>query len=234
MVATQNPQSGDLGTFPLVGGQRDRFSVSLSMGLPGREAELRVLAGTGGDHALALLMPTADLAVGQRLRHQLNDVYVHPPVASYTLDLVDTVRSRTSSRPPLSTRWIVGAVVALIVAGVVTVLVVRRRRGPEPVERSLAEALVVRIEAHGTAHGQPRRRSETIVAYTRQLGTPRPPPGRGRPSAVRGPLRSDAAVDRRPDRGGWRGHRDRRGVPRAHPGRPTPRAQGPRPTARVD
>jgi len=104
VVATQNPQSGDLGTFPLVGGQRDRFSVSLSMGLPGREAELRVLAGKGGDHALANLRPTADLAVWQRLRHEVDDVYLHPLVASYALDVVDTVRNRAGSRQPLSTR----------------------------------------------------------------------------------------------------------------------------------
>ncbi len=104
VVATQNPQSGDLGTFPLVGGQRDRFSVSLSMGLPGREAELRVLAGRGGDHALVGLRPTADLAEWRRLRDGLTDVYLHPLVAAYTLDVIDAVRSRTGSRQPLSTR----------------------------------------------------------------------------------------------------------------------------------
>ncbi|CAN5509018.1 MoxR family ATPase [soil metagenome] len=104
VVATQNPQSGDLGTFPLVGGQRDRFSVSLSLGLPGRAAELQVLAGTGGDHALEGLAPTSSLAEWRRHRDELGDVYLHPVVAAYALDLVDRIRSSTGSSQPLSTR----------------------------------------------------------------------------------------------------------------------------------
>ena len=104
VVATQNPQSGDLGTFPLVGGQRDRFSVSLSLGLPGREAELQVLAGTGGDHALDHLAPTSTLAEWQAIRSDLDQVYLHPVVAAYALDVVDAIRSGTGSHQPLSTR----------------------------------------------------------------------------------------------------------------------------------
>ncbi len=38
VLATQNPQVDDPGTFPLVAGQRDRFAVSVSLGLPGRAA----------------------------------------------------------------------------------------------------------------------------------------------------------------------------------------------------
>nr|MBA3283260.1 hypothetical protein [Acidimicrobiia bacterium] len=65
------------------------------------------------------------------------------------------------------TWWIIGA--ALLVAGVAAIVILRRRRSPALVERSLAEALVVRIEDHGKAHGRPRRPAETIVAYTRAL-----------------------------------------------------------------
>ncbi len=52
VIATQNPQD-DVGTFPLVAGQRDRFTVSVSMGLPGREAERLLVRGYGGEAALA-------------------------------------------------------------------------------------------------------------------------------------------------------------------------------------
>ena len=104
VVATQNPQSGDLGTFPLVGGQRDRFSVSLSLGLPGRLAEMQILAGVGGDQALDRVVPAADLETWRRLRGELDQVFVHETVATYALDLVDTVRARTASTLPLSTR----------------------------------------------------------------------------------------------------------------------------------
>jgi MoxR-like ATPase len=108
VVATQNPHGGDLGTFPLVAGQRDRFAVSLSLGLPGRTAELAVLSGSGGDHALAGLTPVAPLDEWRRLRTSLDHVYVHPAVATYTLDVVDAVRQRAGSSQPLSTRASLG------------------------------------------------------------------------------------------------------------------------------
>ncbi len=104
VVATQNPHGGDLGTFPLVAGQRDRFAVSLSMGLPGRAAEERILAGTGGDAALTTLTPVADLATWREVRAQLDAIYVHPAVATYALDVVDAVRARAGAAQPLSTR----------------------------------------------------------------------------------------------------------------------------------
>jgi MoxR-like ATPase len=104
VIATQNPQSGDLGTFPLVSGQRDRFAVSLSLGLPGRDAELQVLEGVGGEAALHDLQPIAPLDRWANLRTRLDEVYVHPRVLDYTLDLVDTVRSRAGSTQPISTR----------------------------------------------------------------------------------------------------------------------------------
>lgn len=104
VIATQNPKSGDPGTFPLVGGQRDRFSVSLSLGLPGRDAELAILAGEGGPRLLDQLRPTAPLETWRELRETIDDVYVHPVVAGYALDVIDRVRSTTGSLQPLSTR----------------------------------------------------------------------------------------------------------------------------------
>lgn len=104
VIATQNPQSGDLGTFPLVAGQRDRFAVSLSLGLPNREAELRVLHGQGGEHALETLRPVAGLDRWRALRSTIDDVYVHPVVMQYVLDVIEIVRQRAGSRQPISTR----------------------------------------------------------------------------------------------------------------------------------
>ena len=42
VMATQNP-FGQIGTFPLHEGQRDRFFMSLSLGLPDREVEKKIL-----------------------------------------------------------------------------------------------------------------------------------------------------------------------------------------------
>ena len=58
VLATQNPLN-DAGTFPLSAGQRDRFSVVVSLGLPAREAERAVVLGQGGMAALPQLQAVA-------------------------------------------------------------------------------------------------------------------------------------------------------------------------------
>jgi MoxR-like ATPase len=102
VVATQNPQ-GDLGTFPLVGGQRDRFMVSLSLGLASREAELHLVAGHGGTRALSDVAPVAGLPVWAELRHQLDEVHADAAVLEYAVDLAGAVRQAVGGWTP-STR----------------------------------------------------------------------------------------------------------------------------------
>lgn len=68
-----------------------------------------------------------------------------------------------------ATPWLVGGLAVVLLGGLAAWLLSRRRSEASPTERSLAEALVIRIEEHGAAHGRPRRRAETIVAYTRSL-----------------------------------------------------------------
>ena len=104
VLATQNPQIDDPGTFPLVAGQRDRFAVSLSLGLPGRDAELALLGGAGGAPALDSVRPIAELDEWVRLRRAAGTVYLHPTVAAYALDVIDVVRNRANSRQPISPR----------------------------------------------------------------------------------------------------------------------------------
>lgn len=110
VVATQNPQLDDPGTFPLVAGQRDRFAVSLSLGLPGRQAELDLIAGVGGTGALDHLAPVADLDEWRRLRATVDETFVHPSVAAYALDVIDVVRARANSQQPISPRAALGTV----------------------------------------------------------------------------------------------------------------------------
>jgi len=110
VIATQNPQNDDPGTFPLVAGQRDRFAVSLSLGLPGRAAEMELISGVGGTPALEALAPVAALDAWRRIRDDVDDVFVHPTVAAYALDIVDVVRTRSNAGQPISPRAALGTV----------------------------------------------------------------------------------------------------------------------------
>ncbi|MGZ4708524.1 MAG: AAA family ATPase [Acidimicrobiales bacterium] len=142
VVATQNPQGGDLGTFPLVGGQRDRFALSVSMGLPGRMAELRVLAGEGGERALDGVGAVADLETWRDLRRGLDSVYLHPVVAAYALDVIDVVRRRAGAQQPLSTR---AALMMVRVARAVAHLDGRDHVTPDDVQAVAVATLAHRI-----------------------------------------------------------------------------------------
>ena len=139
VIATQNPQ-GDLGTFPLVAGQRDRFAVSLSLGLPGRDAERQLVAGQGGEPLLAGLRPVADRVRWQELRRSTRAVFVHPAVGDYALELLDTFRARLGTQAPLSTR---AAVTLLLVARGHAVVAGRDHVAPDDVQ-----AVAVAVLAH--------------------------------------------------------------------------------------
>lgn len=108
VLATQNPLTDDPGTFPLVAGQRDRFAVSLSLGLPGRAAELQLLAGTGGTRVLDDLTVVQPLDGWVASRAEVDAVFLHPEVATYALDVVDLVRQRSNARQPISPRAALG------------------------------------------------------------------------------------------------------------------------------
>ena len=91
-VATQNPQ-GQLGTFPLPESQLDRFALSLSLGLPGRDAEREVLSGLGGSDSLAELEAvTTPAAVLEAIR-ATRATYCAPALLEYLLELCDATRT---------------------------------------------------------------------------------------------------------------------------------------------
>jgi MoxR-like ATPase len=93
VIATQNPQ-GDLGTFPLVGGQRDRFMVCLSFGTPQREVELALVHGTGGVDALEHIGAGAvEPAAWRAARDGLDGLHSAPELLEYAVDLCGTVRA---------------------------------------------------------------------------------------------------------------------------------------------
>ena len=59
VIGTQNPM-GQLGTYPLVESQLDRFGLSTTIGYPDAEVETRLVLHNGGRYALDSLAPVAD------------------------------------------------------------------------------------------------------------------------------------------------------------------------------
>jgi len=157
----------------LVAGQRDRFAVSLSLGLPGRAAELSLAVGKGGMPELGRLQPISELAEWNRLRSGLDDiVFLHPDVTAYALDLVDAIRARTSNGQPLSTR---AALTLLRVARGTALVSGRDHVAPDDVQRAAVPVLAHRVldVAGGQLPGARNFVGETLRAV------PAPPPPGG-------------------------------------------------------
>jgi MoxR-like ATPase len=159
VVATQNPH-GDLGTFPLVQGQRDRFAVSLSLGLPDRRAELAVVTGRGGEGALERLAALGSPETWRQARHAVAGLHTHEVVAGYALDVMDAVRAEASGHHPLSTR---ASLQLLAVARGHAVLAGRNHLDPDDV-RAVAVAVLAHRIVDSTGDDLPAARH--LVAET--------------------------------------------------------------------
>ncbi len=102
VIATQNP--GQLGTFPLVESQLDRFALATQIGYPDVETELGLAMGEGGRDALAKLRPVCSTAEWGGLVDACATVRVAPEVAGYAVRLARSTRVDATVRLGASPR----------------------------------------------------------------------------------------------------------------------------------
>lgn len=92
VIATQNPYDSS-GTYPLPFSQRDRFLLRLSVGLPGRQAEDRLLTTAVSRPRPEDLQSVGGAGLLDDLARAINEVYVAPEVRAYVLDVVEATRA---------------------------------------------------------------------------------------------------------------------------------------------
>jgi MoxR-like ATPase len=95
VLATQNPVELE-GTFPLPEAQVDRFLLRIAMGYPGREEERQILRRFRTGNPLVELTPvlsTDDIRAANRV---CREVYVHPVLEDYLLDIVARTRQHSA------------------------------------------------------------------------------------------------------------------------------------------
>ena len=103
VMATQNPLEME-GTYPLPESQRDRFTARVSMGYPGREAELAMLDERETADPLTTLAPVADAATVRDLVTAVGTLYVSDAVRRYVVALVEATRRSPDLRLGASPR----------------------------------------------------------------------------------------------------------------------------------
>lgn len=92
VVATQNPQDM-AGTFPLPEAQRDRFMTRISLGYPGKDAEVEMVLSQGGRRPEDEIRPVVSVADVLAAQQVVRAVEVGDPVARYTVDIVAATRN---------------------------------------------------------------------------------------------------------------------------------------------
>jgi MoxR-like ATPase len=95
VIATQNPIESE-GTFPLPAAQLDRFMLKLSLGYPGRDAELAILDDPPADAAIDLLRPALSATDFLALQHAADRVFCHALLKEAIVDLARETRSHSA------------------------------------------------------------------------------------------------------------------------------------------
>ena len=103
VAATQNPVEQE-GTYRLPESQLDRFLMRLSLGYPGRDAEVAILDSNGAADALHALRPVVSSAEILGMCQAVRTVHIAPVLKGYMVDLSETSRSHPGLLLGLSPR----------------------------------------------------------------------------------------------------------------------------------
>ena len=166
VVATQNHTSS-AGTYPLLQGQIDRFSIGTTLGLPSAAAETALLLGTGGTNRLAtlpLVCSPSELLSAQLATAQVN---LAPQIAAYIVAIAQVTRDRLGEGKGASPR---ASLMIAAIARAFAVLAGRDYVAPDDVQAAVFPVLGMRL--HGdTSEADARAR---IHSYLTDVAVPRP------------------------------------------------------------
>lgn len=91
VIATQNPHS-QVGTFPLVESQVDRFGLSCSLGYPSKEEEISLVKSRGTQDVLLKLPQIADTNFWSEAQAHTSFVRISDSVAGYAVEICRETR----------------------------------------------------------------------------------------------------------------------------------------------
>ena len=107
VIATQNPIE-TAGTFPLPEAQLDRFLMKLSMGLPDKDEEVKIMErfmgevpGAGSAKRVAAVCSAKDIV---DMQQEAANVYVHKAILEYIASIVQATRKNPEIKMGISPR----------------------------------------------------------------------------------------------------------------------------------
>jgi MoxR-like ATPase len=103
VIATQNPVEQE-GTYRLPESQLDRFLLRISLGYPGRTAEMEILDGQGASDVLRQMQPVVTSEEVLSMVRSVREVYLASALKSYMIDIAEASRRHTAIELGLSPR----------------------------------------------------------------------------------------------------------------------------------
>jgi MoxR-like ATPase len=103
VIATQNPVEQE-GTYRLPESQLDRFLLRISLGYPGRTAEIAILDGQGSAETLRNMQPVVSTDEVLSMASTVRDVYLASALKSYMIDIAEASRRHSAIELGLSPR----------------------------------------------------------------------------------------------------------------------------------
>ena len=165
VLATQNPV-GQLGTFPLVESQLDRFAVSTPLGYPDAATEAQLTLRRGGRSALAGLRPICTVEHWAQAIEATARVHVAAPIAQYAVAIGRATRQAPSVRLGASPR----ASISLVRSSQAHALLYGRNYvSPIDLQAMAVASLGHRLVTDGTRTG-----AAVVTEIIRTVPVPRP------------------------------------------------------------
>lgn len=146
VIATQNPNTSGSGTYPLPDSQMDRFLMSISLGYPAADAELKILKGeTNRDKItnLPAMITKEELA---QIQKTVEAVHASDALFAYILRIVEATRSEERFTVGVSPR---GSVALLRSAKAYAFIAGRDYLIPEDIKAVLPSVLEHRLRQIG-------------------------------------------------------------------------------------
>jgi MoxR-like ATPase len=166
VLATQNPV-GQLGTFPLVESQLDRFALCATIGYPDAATEARLAMHDGGRGAVAQLRPVCSVAEWAASIAATAEIAVAPPIAGYAVAIARATREAAGVRLGASPR----ASIALVRSAQAHALISGRGYvSPDDVTAMAVPSLAHRLVVDGDA----RFAASVVSGVLSALPAPRP------------------------------------------------------------
>ncbi len=166
VLATQNPV-GQLGTFPLVESQLDRFALSTTLGYPDAQSEARLALHDGGRDAMSTLRPVCSIGDWAAAIAATAEVTVVPSIADYAVAITRATREAPGVRLGASPR----ASIALVRSAQAHALVSARSFvAPDDVAAMAVPSLAHRLVVDGDG----RFAASVVGSVVSSLPVPRP------------------------------------------------------------